>query len=151
MGAVPAPLERPRPADGNTPPEPDLPSYDNIIVAFSGGKDSIACLISLIEAGVSRDRIELYHHDVDGGGPSFMDWPSTTAYCRAVAREFGIPLYLSWKEGGFLREMLLDNQPTAPHPLRDARRDDRHCRRVRTGRETPALPASDGEFEPKMV
>ena len=89
---------------------PDLAGYDTIIVAFSGGKDSIACLLTLIDAGVPRERIELYHHDVDGQGPPFMDWPSTTAYCRAV----GVPLYLSWKEGGFLREMLRDNAPTAP-------------------------------------
>jgi 3'-phosphoadenosine 5'-phosphosulfate sulfotransferase (PAPS reductase)/FAD synthetase len=93
---------------------PDLSSYDTIIVAFSGGKDSIACLLSLIEAGVPPGRIELHHHDVDGQGPSFMDWPSTTAYCRAVAEAFDIPFYLSWKQGGFLREMLRDGQPTAP-------------------------------------
>ena len=43
-----------------------------------------------------------------------MDWPSTTAYCRAVTRALGVPLYLSWKEGGFLREMLRDGAPTAP-------------------------------------
>jgi hypothetical protein len=43
-----------------------------------------------------------------------MDWPSTTAYCRAIARHFDVSLFLSWKEGGFLREMLRDNQPTAP-------------------------------------
>jgi 3'-phosphoadenosine 5'-phosphosulfate sulfotransferase (PAPS reductase)/FAD synthetase len=93
---------------------PNLMSYETIIVAFSGGEDSIACLLSLLNAGVPRERIELYHHDVDGQGPSFMDWPSTTAYCRAVARELGVPLYLSWKEGGFLREMLRDDAPTAP-------------------------------------
>jgi len=59
---------------------PDLRSYDTIIVAFSGGKDSVACLLSLIEAGVPHGRIELHHHDVDGQGPAFIDWPSTTSY-----------------------------------------------------------------------
>jgi 3'-phosphoadenosine 5'-phosphosulfate sulfotransferase (PAPS reductase)/FAD synthetase len=103
-----------RSISGDAPRRPDLPSYDTIILAFSGGKDSVACLLSLIEAGVPAKRIELHHHDVDGQGRSFIDWPSTTAYCHAVAREFGIPLYLSWKEGGFLREMLRDSQPTAP-------------------------------------
>ena len=43
-----------------------------------------------------------------------MDWPCTTAYCRAVTDALGVPLYLSWKEGGFLREMLRDGVPTAP-------------------------------------
>jgi len=93
---------------------PELRSYDRIIVAFSGGKDSVASLLTLIEAGVPRERIELYHHQVDGGGRPFVDWPSTTGYCRAVARALGVPLYLSWKEGGFEREMLRDNAPTAP-------------------------------------
>ena len=72
-----------------------------MIVAFSGGKDSIASLLAVLEAGVSPDRIDVYHHDVDGAGPSFMDWPCTTAYCRAVTDALGVPLYLSWKEGGF--------------------------------------------------
>ncbi len=103
-----------RSISGDAQRRPDLLSYDTIILAFSGGKDSVACLLSLIEAGVPPERIELCHHDVDGQGPPFMDWPSTTAYCRAVARELGVPLYLSWKEGGFLREMLRDGQPTAP-------------------------------------
>jgi 3'-phosphoadenosine 5'-phosphosulfate sulfotransferase (PAPS reductase)/FAD synthetase len=100
---------------GNAPTRaPDLASYDRIIVAFSGGKDLIACLLTLIEAGVSASRIDVYHHDVDGAGPSFMDWPCTTAYCRAVTRALGVPLYLSWKEGGFLREMLRKDTATAP-------------------------------------
>ena len=94
--------------------DPDLESYDHFVVAFSGGKDSIACLLTLLEAGVSPSRIDVYHHDVDGAGAAFMDWPSTTGYCRAVTRALGVPLYLSWKEGGFQREMLRDNAPTAP-------------------------------------
>ena len=31
-----------------------------------------------------------------------------------VARELGLPLYFSWREGGLEREMLRDNQPTGP-------------------------------------
>lgn len=59
---------------------PDFLGYDTIIVVFSGGKDSVACLLSLIEAGVPHARIKLHHHDVDGQGPSFADWPCTTGY-----------------------------------------------------------------------
>ena len=44
--------------------------YDVIVVAFSACKDSLACLLTLLEAGVPPARIELRHHDVDGGGPS---------------------------------------------------------------------------------
>ncbi len=93
---------------------PDIASYDRILVFLSGGKDSIACLDAVLAAGAAPDRIELHHHDVDGAGPALMDWPVTTSYCCVLAWSFGLPLFLSWKEGGFRREMLRDDAPTAP-------------------------------------
>lgn len=93
---------------------PDLDSYDRILVGFSGGKDSLAAVLDLIDRGVPKSKIELWHHDVDGGGPTFMDWPITPDYCRAVAKELGILLYFSHREGGIEREMLRDKTPTAP-------------------------------------
>lgn len=99
---------------------PDLNSYDFILVAFSGGKDSAAVLLDLLEAGVDPRRIELHHHLVDGDGPSFMDWPCTAAYCQAVASAFGIPLFMSYREGGFLREMHRRQAPTAAVVFEDA-------------------------------
>jgi hypothetical protein len=91
----------------------DLESYDLIIVAFSGGKDSIAALPHLIEFGIPPARIELWHHDVDAGH-HLMDWEVTPSYCRAVAKHLEIPIYFSWREGGFAREMDRDGTPTAP-------------------------------------
>lgn len=97
------------------PMTPDLSTYDTIVVAFSGGKDSLACLLHLLEMGVPREKIELWHHDVDGQeGSTLMDWACTRDYCRKVASSFGVPIYFSWKEGGFEREMLRANAPTAP-------------------------------------
>lgn len=93
---------------------PNLSDYDRILVAFSGGKDSLACVLHLIEQGVPPSRIELHHHDVDGGGRIFMDWGSTPAYCRAVAKALGLPIYFSHKIGGFEREMLRNGDRTAP-------------------------------------
>ncbi|MCP1237634.1 phosphoadenosine phosphosulfate reductase family protein [Gluconobacter kondonii] len=93
---------------------PDLASYDSIIVAVSGGKDGTACLLALLEAGAPAAHIEIWHHEVDGAGRSFMDWPSTGPYVAALARDFSLPLYRSWREGGFEREMLRDTAPTAP-------------------------------------
>ena len=94
---------------------PNLLEYDQYVIFFSGGKDSIACFLSLVELGVARDRIELWHHEVDGreDGVSLMDWPCTPAYVSAFARAFGVKLFYSWREGGFKREMLRDNSPTA--------------------------------------
>lgn len=93
---------------------PNLNSYDYIIVFFSGGKDSLACLLHLIEEGIDMSKVELWHHDVDGRGENFMDWPVTPAYCQAVADHLKVPLYFSWREGGFKREMLRNESPTAP-------------------------------------
>lgn len=98
----------------------DIKSYDKVIIAFSGGKDSMACFLNIIEAGVPKEKIELWHHCIDGKeGSTLMDWPITEDYCRKVALAFGVPLFLSWKQGGFEREMLRNNQLTAPTMFED--------------------------------
>jgi len=94
----------------------DIQSYDKFIVCFSGGKDSIALFLYLLELGIEKSKIELWHHDIDGelkvGESNFMDWPITKPYCKAFAKAFNVPIYFSWREGGFKREMLRENQPT---------------------------------------
>lgn len=96
-----------------------LQNADYVIVAFSGGKDSIGCVLNLLDQGVPHQKIELWHHDVDGQGGSFMDWPITEAYCRAFAKAMNLPIYFSWKVGGFEREMLRDKEKTAPTCFED--------------------------------
>ena len=89
-------------------------SYDSIISTFSGGKDSIAQTLTIIESGAPLEKIELWHHLIDGReGSEFMDWPCTEGYCRAFAQAIGVPLYASWKKGGFEGELLRKNKPTA--------------------------------------
>jgi 3'-phosphoadenosine 5'-phosphosulfate sulfotransferase (PAPS reductase)/FAD synthetase len=88
--------------------------YDKYIVAFSGGKDSTACFLHLLDLGVPKHKIELWHHEIDGRGEQFMDWECTKSYCEAFAAHFDVPIYFSWKEGGFKREMLRNNAKTAP-------------------------------------
>lgn len=46
-----------------------LEEYDLIAILLSGGKDSIACYYKLLEFGVPKDRIEFWHHDIDGRIP----------------------------------------------------------------------------------
>lgn len=83
-----------------------LEDYDKIIVLFSGGKDSLACVLDLLERGVPREKIELWHHDIDGGHPTRkMDWPVTQNYVRAVAEYLGITLRVSWRVNGFWGEV----------------------------------------------
>jgi 3'-phosphoadenosine 5'-phosphosulfate sulfotransferase (PAPS reductase)/FAD synthetase len=93
---------------------PDLAAYHRFVVTFSGGKDSLASLLVLLMQGVSPERIELHHHEVDGQGPSLMDWPCTPAYVDALARHLGIVLYRSSRVGGFARELDREKAPTAP-------------------------------------
>ena len=85
------------------------------IVAFSGGKDSIGCFLHLLDLGIPSNMIELHHHEVDGReGSVLMDWPITPAYCKAFAKAFNVPIYFSWKVGGFEAEMLKENIRSAP-------------------------------------
>jgi len=94
---------------------PDLSDYERIVVFFSGGKDSVACVLHLLELGADRSRIELHHHDVDGReGSTLMDWPVTRSYVQAAGDALGLPVFFSWKVGGFEREMLRENCGTAP-------------------------------------
>lgn len=94
---------------------PDLASYSRIIIAFSGGKDSLALLLHLLDLGVEPRRIECHHHLVDGReGSTLMDWPVTEAYCIAVCKALGVKLTFSWREGGFEREIGRNGTPTAP-------------------------------------
>jgi 3'-phosphoadenosine 5'-phosphosulfate sulfotransferase (PAPS reductase)/FAD synthetase len=94
---------------------PDLDSYDHVLVAYSGGKDSQACVLHLLELGVPRHKIECQHHLVDGReGSTLMDWPVTEAYCTAACQALGVTLTFSWREAGIEREALREQSPTAP-------------------------------------
>lgn len=93
---------------------PDLESYDFIIVAFSGGKDSWASILRLKELGIDMSRCELWHHRVDGDGPRFFDWGCTDSYTQASADALGLPIYYSWRMGGIKGELLRHNALTRP-------------------------------------
>ena len=83
-----------------------LEEYDLIALCFSGGKDSLACYIKLLELGVPREKIELWHHDIDGGHPTRqMDWKCTQNYVRSFAEAEGVPLRVSWRKNGFFGEL----------------------------------------------
>lgn len=83
-----------------------LEEYDLIAVLLSGGKDSIASYYKLLELGVPKNKIELWHHDIDGGHPTRrMDWRCTQNYVKAFAEAEGIPLRISWRVNGFFGEL----------------------------------------------
>lgn len=96
--------------------------YDYVIVSYSGGKDSLACLLHLLDSGVPRSKMELWHQHIDGepGTEGLMDWPVTEAYVKATGRDLGVPVKFQWKDGGFEREMLREDALTAPVSFEDA-------------------------------
>ena len=97
-------------------PRQGLPSkledVEIFAVGFSGGKDSVACVLHLLDLGIPKERIELWHHRMDPLDKPFMDWPVTDDYCRAFATALGLPIYFSGRVGGFEGELLRDNQFT---------------------------------------
>lgn len=83
-----------------------LEEYDLVVVLLSGGKDSIACYLKLLELGVPKEKIELWHHDIDGGHPSRrMDWRCTANYVKAFAEAEGVRLRVSYRVNGFFGEL----------------------------------------------
>jgi hypothetical protein len=83
-----------------------LEEYDLIVVMISGGKDSIACFYKLLELGVPKEKIELWHHDIDGGHPTrTMDWKCTQNYMKALADAEGVKLRVSYRVNGFFGEL----------------------------------------------
>lgn len=83
-----------------------LETYDKIIVLLSGGKDSVGCLLHLLELGVPKEKIELWHHDIDGeNSDKKMDWRVTKNYCIALAKAFGINIRFSFRQNGFWGEV----------------------------------------------
>lgn len=83
-----------------------LETYDLIIILFSGGKDSMACYYKLLELGVHKEKIELWHHDIDGGHPARrMDWRCTQNYVRSFAEVEEVPLRISYRVNGFFGEL----------------------------------------------
>jgi 3'-phosphoadenosine 5'-phosphosulfate sulfotransferase (PAPS reductase)/FAD synthetase len=109
-------LKTPRNVRPDTTELLKLHQYDHIIVSTSGGKDSLACLLLVLDLckadGVGRQKIQLWHQDVDSPGCRFMDWPCTSGYVRALAKTFGLKVFFQYRVGGFEAEMLRENQRT---------------------------------------
>ncbi len=83
-----------------------LEEYDVIVVLFSGGKDASAAYFKLLELGVPKSKIELWHHQIDGSHINRkMDWPVTLPYVEAFAKAEGVRLRLSWRVDGFFGEL----------------------------------------------
>jgi 3'-phosphoadenosine 5'-phosphosulfate sulfotransferase (PAPS reductase)/FAD synthetase len=92
----------------------NLHDYDKYIVLFSSGKDSTCCVLYLLEQGISKEKIELWHQEIDIREEPFFDWEITPDYCRKFAEAFGVKIYFQWKEGGFKRELFRKDSLTAP-------------------------------------
>lgn len=78
-----------------------------VLIAFSGGKDSVAMVLKAIYIDkIPKDQIQLWHHDVDGDGEDIFDWKCTKSYCKAFAKAMGVEILFSFSGGGLLKEVL---------------------------------------------
>lgn len=85
-----------------------LEYYDDIFIAFSGGKDSLAALLYILDMGVPKEKITLLHHKIDGEGENKileMDWKCTNDYCSKLAKALGLKIKFSWREDGMAGEI----------------------------------------------
>ncbi|MDO9099353.1 MAG: hypothetical protein Q7V53_01215, partial [Caldisericota bacterium] len=115
LGALATKAALPLVVDAGQIANVDPTAFDRVICGFSGGKDSLALLLLMLEMGVKPERIELHHNIVDGReGSTLMDWPVTESYCEAIAKAFGVQITFSWREGGLERELLRDGTATGP-------------------------------------
>lgn len=80
------------------------------LVCNSGGKDSIAMTLHLLELGIPKNRITLHHHDIDGHQHNLFDWPCTPSYMHAFAAAMDLELLFSYRHGGIVREMYRQNE-----------------------------------------
>lgn len=92
----------------------DLLTYDKIIISSSGGKDSTACILYLLDLEIPRDRIIIWHQSIDGypGEIPFADWPVTEPYVKAFGKAMGIQTEFQWRKNGFLGELMRENRRT---------------------------------------
>jgi 3'-phosphoadenosine 5'-phosphosulfate sulfotransferase (PAPS reductase)/FAD synthetase len=93
----------------------ELSYYDKIILSTSGGKDSTAFTLFLLESGARPDQIEMWHQSIDGRGDtcqSFFDWPSTEGYVEKLAEHLQLKLSYQWREFGFYGELFRLNERT---------------------------------------
>jgi 3'-phosphoadenosine 5'-phosphosulfate sulfotransferase (PAPS reductase)/FAD synthetase len=91
-----------------------LSYYDKIIISFSGGKDSLACLLYVLKEA-DPSKVELWHQSIDGKENTwkdFFDWPSTDGYVKKIAEHFGVYLSYQWRDYGFYGELYRKNQRT---------------------------------------
>ena len=90
-----------------------LENYDRVLIQFSGGKDSVACVLHMLEIGVPKEKIELWHQKIDGEDRHFFDWPVTDDYCQRFAKALGLKIRYQWRDGGFEKELTKDQEKIA--------------------------------------
>ncbi len=91
----------------------DFSYYDQIIISYSGGKDSSACALLMKEYNIPVEKVWLWHQAIDGREDThvpFFDWPSTEGYTKSFSDHMKMKLDFQWRSWGFQGEMFRKNR-----------------------------------------
>lgn len=91
----------------------DFDYYDQIIISYSGGKDSTACALLMKQYNIPVGKVWLWHQGIDGREDTrkdFFDWPSTESYCEKFSDHMKMKLEYQWRAYGFHGEMYRENE-----------------------------------------
>lgn len=106
---------------------PDLATFDVILIASSGGKDSQAMLDHVAElaraAGV-LDRVTVLHNDLGE-----VEWPGTAELAAEQAAHYGVRYEMRHREQRLLEQI-----------------EARHAKLQSEGRDAPAWPSANARY-----
>jgi NH3-dependent NAD+ synthetase len=68
-------------------------AFEKVIIGFSGGKDSVACVLHCLELGIPKDRIELWHHEIDDGDTGQLKMDCSSYFQMSQRRLFSNVLF----------------------------------------------------------
>lgn len=95
--------------------KPDFSNFDVVACQVSGGRDSVAMVLHILEMGCPPEKLLLMHQLVDGKEEEYtFDWSCMTRYVQLFAQRFNLRLEFQWRRGGILREVLKQNELSQP-------------------------------------
>lgn len=124
--------------------QPDLRSFDRIMINSSAGKDSQAMTDVIVEAadaaGVDRSRLVMFHADLGR-----VEWDGTKELAAEHAAHYGLRFISIARPQGDLLEHVVDRRRSLDAQAEAFERDGRHDEAAKK-RAAPAWPSSTARW-----